>query len=110
MKYDLPLTGGEVIDPSAGLRGVMDVAIAGGKIAATAPTLAANEARRTIRSKAGWLHPGWLVFTPTYLPTHTTWAAIPTTVAGPAAIVAKRRLLTQVTLKDGRAWIDRPPE
>jgi predicted amidohydrolase len=42
MKYDLPLTGGEVIDPSAGLRGVMDVAIAGGKIATTAPTLAAN--------------------------------------------------------------------
>ena len=48
MKYDLALTGGEVIDPSAALRGVMDVAIAGGKIAAIAPTLAANEARQTI--------------------------------------------------------------
>ena len=37
MQYDLMLTGGEVIDPGAGLRGVMDVAIAGGKIAAVAP-------------------------------------------------------------------------
>ena len=58
MKYDLPLTGGEVIDPSAGLRGVMDVAIACGKIAAIAPTLAANEARRTISVKGRLVTPG----------------------------------------------------
>ena len=37
MKYDLILTGGEVIDPSANLRGVMDIGISGGKIAAVAP-------------------------------------------------------------------------
>src|SRR3954451_4302964 len=58
MKYDLPLTGGEVINPSAGLRGVMDVAIACGKIAAIAPTLAANEARRTISVKGRLVTPG----------------------------------------------------
>ena len=34
MKYDLLLTGGEVIDPGAGLRGIMDVGVAGGKIVA----------------------------------------------------------------------------
>jgi dihydroorotase len=58
MKYDLLLTGGEVIDPSAGLRGVMDVAIAGGKIAAVAPSLPANEARRTIGVKGRLVTPG----------------------------------------------------
>ena len=30
MKYDLLLTGGDVLDPAAGLRGVMDLGIAGG--------------------------------------------------------------------------------
>ena len=58
MKYDLLLTGGEVIDPSAGLRGVMDVAIVGGKIAAVAPSLPANEARRTISAKGRLVMPG----------------------------------------------------
>src|SRR5215831_2431090 len=58
MKYDLLLTGGEVLDPSAGLRGVMDIAIAGGKIAAVAPSLPANEARRTISAKGLLVTPG----------------------------------------------------
>jgi dihydroorotase len=58
MKYDLLLTGGEVIDPSAGLRGVMDVAIAGGKIAAVVPSLPASEARRTISAKGRLVTPG----------------------------------------------------
>ena len=54
MKYDLMLIGGDVLDPGAGLRGVMDVAIAGGKIAAVAPSLPADAALRTISVK-GWL-------------------------------------------------------
>jgi dihydroorotase len=58
MKYDLLLTGGEVIDPSAGLSGVMDVAIAGGKIAAVAPSLPSSEARRTISVKGRLVTPG----------------------------------------------------
>ncbi len=58
MKYDLLLTGGEVIDPGAGLRGVMDIAIAGGKIAAIAPSLPANEALRTISAKDRLVTPG----------------------------------------------------
>ena len=40
MKYDLLLTGGDVLDPAAGLRGVMDIGIAGGKIIAVAPIVA----------------------------------------------------------------------
>jgi dihydroorotase len=58
MQYDLLLTGGEVIDPGAGLRGVMDVAIAGGKIAAVAPSLPASEARQTISAKGRLVMPG----------------------------------------------------
>ena len=58
MQYDLLITGGEVIDPGAGLRGVMDVAIAGGKIAAVAPSLPANQARQTISAKGRLVMPG----------------------------------------------------
>jgi dihydroorotase len=58
MKYDLLLTGGEVIDPAANLRGVMDIGIAGGKIAAVAPSLPPNEARRTISAKGRLVTPG----------------------------------------------------
>lgn len=58
MKYDLLLTGGEVLDPGANLRGVMDVAIAGGKIAAVAPLLPVNEARKSISVKDRLVTPG----------------------------------------------------
>jgi dihydroorotase len=58
MRYDLMLTGGEVLDPAAGLRGIMDIGIAGGKIVAVAPSLPANEARRTISAKGRLVTPG----------------------------------------------------
>jgi dihydroorotase len=58
MQYDLLLTGGEVIDPEAGLRGIMDVGIAGGKIVAVAAALPANEALRTISVKGLLVTPG----------------------------------------------------
>ena len=58
MPYDLLITGGEVIDPSAGLRGVMDVAIAGGKIAAVGPSLDATQALKTINAKGRLVLPG----------------------------------------------------
>ncbi len=58
MKYDLLLTGGEVIDASAGLRGTLDVGIAAGKIVAVAPSLPASDARRTISAKGRLITPG----------------------------------------------------
>ncbi|MFO1025454.1 MAG: amidohydrolase/deacetylase family metallohydrolase [Acetobacteraceae bacterium] len=58
MLYDLLLTGGEVMDPGAGLRGLMDVGIAGGKIIAVAPNLPQTEARRTISAKGRLVTPG----------------------------------------------------
>src|SRR3954452_15512448 len=58
MKYDLILTGGDVIDPGAGLRGIMDIGIAGGKITAVAPSLPANEALRAISATGNLVMPG----------------------------------------------------
>ena len=58
MQYDLLVTGGDVMDPSAGLRGIMDIAISGGKIAAVAPSIPASQARRTISAKGRLVTPG----------------------------------------------------
>jgi dihydroorotase len=58
MQYDLLLTDGEVLDPAAGLKGCMDVGIAGGKIVAVAPDLPRSEARRTLSAKGRLVTPG----------------------------------------------------
>ena len=46
--FDLLLTGGTLVDPSAGLDGRYDVAVEGGRIARIAPSIAATDATRTI--------------------------------------------------------------
>ena len=46
--YDLLLKGGTVVDPSAGLDGVHDIAVEGGQIARIAPDIPSTEAARTI--------------------------------------------------------------
>jgi dihydroorotase len=58
VQYDLLIQHGEVVDPAAGLTGLLDVGIAGGKIVAVGPALAANEARRTISAKGLLVTPG----------------------------------------------------
>src|SRR5438067_6249630 len=58
MKYDLLVTGGEVLDPAAGLKGQLDVAISGGKIIEVAASLPRNEARRTISARGLLVTPG----------------------------------------------------
>src|ERR1700722_9514779 len=58
MQYDLLLTDGEVLDPAAGLKGRMDVGIAGGKIVAVGHNLPAKEARRSISAKGRLVTPG----------------------------------------------------
>ena len=59
MKYDLLIQHGEVLDPAAGLKGPLDVAISGGKIAAVAPSLPANEARHTISARGLYVSPAF---------------------------------------------------
>jgi len=58
MKYDLLIQHGEVVDPGAGLRGMLDVGVSGGKIVAVEPSLAASEAHRTISAKGLLVTPG----------------------------------------------------
>src|SRR5438105_4310576 len=58
MKYDLLVTDGEVLDPAAGLKGQLDVAISGGKIVEVAASLPKNEARRTISARGLLVTPG----------------------------------------------------
>jgi dihydroorotase len=56
--YDLLLKGGRVIDPKNNVNRVMDVAIAGGKIARVAPDIAASEARRVADVAGLYVTPG----------------------------------------------------
>jgi dihydroorotase len=58
MKYDLLIRDGEVVDPGGGLRGRMDVGIAGGKIVEVASGLDESDARRTISAKDRLVTPG----------------------------------------------------
>jgi dihydroorotase len=55
--YDLLIRGGRVIDPSAGLDAVSDIAISGGRIAAVAPNIAADAAE-TIDARGKIVAPG----------------------------------------------------
>ena len=56
--YDLLLQGGHVIDPKNNRNGVMDVAIAGGKIARVAPNIPAAQARKVVPAQGLYVTPG----------------------------------------------------
>jgi dihydroorotase len=57
-KYDLLISNGRVIDPSARLDRVADVAIQGGRIAAVQPGLAATDAAEVIEARGMVVTPG----------------------------------------------------
>jgi dihydroorotase len=58
MKYDLLIQHGEVVDRAAGLQGMLDVGISGGKIVEVGPALPESEARRTISARGLLVTPG----------------------------------------------------
>ena len=68
MVYDLLVKGGEVLDPGQGLRGVMDVAVAGDRIAAIAESIAVEEAQEVIDARGKLVTPGLID-----LHTHVYW-------------------------------------
>lgn len=68
MDYDLLIKGGEVLDPGQSLRGAMDVAIQGDKIAAIAPDIDATLAARVIDAGGKLVTPGLID-----LHTHVGW-------------------------------------
>src|SRR5215468_6059247 len=56
--YDLVLKGGTVLDPSSGLDGVLDLAVANGVIADIAPEIAPAAATRVIEVRGKIVTPG----------------------------------------------------
>ncbi len=57
-KYDLLLKGGHVVDPKSGTSAVRDVAIAGGKVAAVAPSIDPAEAYKVVDVSGLYVTPG----------------------------------------------------
>ena len=70
MKYDLLIKGGTVTDPGQGLRGVLDVALADGKIAALEGEIPADQAQQVIDASGKLVTPGLIDFH-----THLYWGA-----------------------------------
>src|SRR5258708_5400399 len=56
--YELLLKGGHVIDPKNNINGVMDVAIAAGKIARVAANIPATEAQKIVDVHGLYVTPG----------------------------------------------------
>lgn len=75
-EYDLLLKGGHVIDPKNNISKVMDVAVAGGKIARVAENIPAAQAKNVVEVKGLYVTPGLLdIHTHVYTGTALTGAA-----------------------------------
>jgi dihydroorotase len=57
-RYDLVLRGGRVMDPANNINGTMDVAIAGNRVAAVAPRIADQQARKIVDVSGFLVVPG----------------------------------------------------
>ena len=58
MHFDLLIKGGEVVDPGAGYRGRLDVAIKRNRIAAVEPNIPAESAFRVVDASGQYVTPG----------------------------------------------------
>ncbi|CAN5529480.1 amidohydrolase/deacetylase family metallohydrolase [soil metagenome] len=68
--YDFLISGGEVVDPGAGLSGRLDVAVSAGKIAAVEADIDRSQAARIIDATGQFVTPGLID-----LHTHVYWGA-----------------------------------
>src|SRR5688572_25504790 len=71
-EFDLVIKGGHVIDPRNGVNGVMDVAVAGGKVAAVAASIARERARSVADATGLYVTPGLID-----IHAHVFWGADP---------------------------------
>jgi dihydroorotase len=68
--YDILIRGGEVVDPGGGTQGRLDLAIAGGRVAALAPDIDPQQAAQVIDAGGQLVTPGLVD-----LHTHVYWGA-----------------------------------
>lgn len=90
MAYDLLVKGGELLDPGEGLRGVMDVAVSGDKIAAIAEDIPTERVRQVFDASGKLVTPGLID-----LHTHVYWGVWGACV-DPDAQAAEGAVCTQV--------------
>jgi dihydroorotase len=77
MHCDILVRQGEVIDPAQGLRGVRDVAIAGGRILAVGERLADYQPRYTVDARGLLVVPGLIDLHVHVYPGHSPWGVEP---------------------------------
>ena len=86
MKFDVVIKGGKVLDPSAGLDGALDVAIAGGRIAVVEANIPAESAARTIDATGQLVTPGLVDLHTHIYPGATYWGIRPDPVAASTGV------------------------
>ena len=86
MRFELLIKGGDVLDPGAGLRGTLDVAIDGGRIAAVEADIPAESAARTIDAAGQLVTPGLVDLHTHIYPGATYWGIRPDPVAASTGV------------------------
>jgi Predicted amidohydrolase len=95
--YDLLLKGGHVIDPKNKIDQVMDVAIAGGKIARLAANIASSEATRTVNVAGLYVTPGLIdIHVHVYIPSTSQGRTREATAVQPDAFSFRSGVTTMV--------------
>jgi dihydroorotase len=79
--YDLAIRGGEVIDPTTGTRGHMDVGICNGRVAAVIPSISSNDARESFDATSHLVTPGLIDYHVHVYHGATYWGIDPDPVA-----------------------------
>src|SRR5688572_18731922 len=86
MRFELVIKGGRVLDPGAGLEGELDVAIAGGRIAAVERGIPGESAARTIDASGQLVTPGLVDLHTHIYPGATYWGIRPDPVAAASGV------------------------
>jgi dihydroorotase len=86
MRFDVLIRGGEVLDPGAGLAGVLDVAISGGRVAAVEASIPPDSAGQVIDASGQLVTPGLVDLHTHIYPGATYWGIRPDPVAAQTGV------------------------